>query len=115
MQNVVRVFFLGFLCALMAITSPLEAGSHSAYPGGYYYGPRPVCRAGGVGPGCVAPVRKSVRAVGRAAVGVTRAVGRAAVGAVRLAGRAALFPFRVARAAVRGTGRLLFGRRCCRI
>lgn len=118
MKNLVRAFIFGLFCAVMAIPSPIEAGSHG--PANTYYGPyryvRPVCRAGWVGPGCVAPVRKSVRAVGRAAVGTVRAVGRVAQGAVRAVGRAALLPVRAARAAVRGTGRLLFGgRRCCRI
>lgn len=118
MKNLVRAFIFGLLCAVLAIPSIIEAGSHG--PSTVYYGPyrytRPVCRTGGVGPGCVAPVRKSVPAVGRAAAGVVRGVGRVARGAVRAAGRAAVLPFRAARAAIRGTGRLLFGgRRCCRI
>jgi len=118
MKNTIKILFLGFICAVMAVPSPIEAGSHgpsTVYYGHYRYA-RPVCRAGGVGPGCVAPVRKSVHAVGRAAAGVVRGVGRVAGGAARAVGRAAVLPFRAARAAIRGTGRLLFGgRRCCRI
>lgn len=116
MKSVVRFFLLSLICAVTIIPEPVEAGSHSAAPVQHVYRHgRPVCRAGWVGPGCVAPVRKSVRAVGRVAVGAVRAVGRVARGAVRAVGRAALVPFRLARAAVRGTGRLLFGRRCCRL
>ena len=117
MKNVIRTILFGLICAVMAVPSPIEAGSHG--PVTNHYGPhryaRPVCRVGWVGPGCVAPVRKSVRAVGRVAAGAVRAVGRVAVGAARVVGRAAVLPFRVARAAIRGTGRLLFGRRCCRL
>ncbi|NBX68914.1 MAG: hypothetical protein EBR01_08135 [Proteobacteria bacterium] len=113
MKNFIKTFVFGFMCAIMAVPSPIEAGSHG--PAKSYYGPyrsvRPVCRVG-----CVAPVRRTVRAVGRTAAGVVRGVGRVTRGAVRAVGRAAVLPFRVARAAVRGTGRLLFGRRrCCRI
>ncbi|MBM4302869.1 MAG: hypothetical protein FJ112_00915 [Deltaproteobacteria bacterium] len=117
MKAIIRAFLFGLLCTIVLFPEPIEAGSHGPVISHYapYRYVRPVCGVGAVDSGCVAPVRKSARFVGRVAVGTARAVGRVAVGAARVVGRAAVLPFRVARAAVRGTGRLLFARRCCRL
>lgn len=114
---------LVILSVSLAIPEFAIAGGHAPIPrGGFSRGVRPVCPLGVRGPGCFAPVRKSLRFVGRVGFFAARAVGRVAFGAVRVAGRAvrgtarfvgraARGVFRGVRGIVRGTGRLLFGRR----
>lgn len=115
-----RSLLLILVSASIAIPELAVAGSHS--PSGFTRGVRPVCPIGVSGPGCFAPIRKSARFVGRAGFFAARAVGRVAFGAVRVAGRAVRGTarlvglatrgvFRGVRGVLRGTGRLLFGRR----
>ena len=126
MEKVVRSLIFTLVLGFLFPSEMVFAGSHAPIPPAPYYRAyryaRPVCPIGVGGPGCFAPVRKSVRFVGRVGVVATRAVGRVAVGAVRVVGRTAVASARaVGRVAVgavrgvgavvRGTGRLLFGRR----
>lgn len=49
-----------------------------------HHGFRPICRVGGVGPGCFAPVRKTARFIGRVGVRAVRGVAFAAALPFRL-------------------------------
>jgi len=117
----VKKFLLSFLVATFVVLAPTQAvaGGHASvnvnvrvnsYRGAYggygyghrpYYPPyyggryfRPVCRVGGLSPGCFAPVRKTGFFLGVAGFRVARGaffVGRAAVRGVAAVGRVALF------------------------
>jgi hypothetical protein len=94
-----------FVPSLPEASACVGPGCHAGVAVGVRVGVRfrrPFCGPGPVHPGCVAPLRKFARGVGRVGGAVLRGAGRVAVGAARVVG-----------AGLRGIGRALFGR--CRL